>query len=178
MALKLARIEGDRFNVPIVLEIESQFIEGVRSEELRWVLDAPFQRGSVWTLRQKRAWIETLIRGLPLPAIFVNRFAYRRTAKAHPIYGCRDVVIDGKQRIEATRDFLLGKFKVQGERFADQTDVWKRTFTMYPVCPVIYSYFDTLRECAELYVKLLTAGTAHTPAEIQRARKYLQTVED
>ncbi len=55
-------------------------------------LDAPFQRGSIWTLAQKVAWIESLAICLPVPPIFIN--STERNEEVDWL------VIDGKQRLE------------------------------------------------------------------------------
>jgi len=61
-------------------------------------LDAPYQRGSVWTTDQRRNLMRSFLLGLPVPAILLND-----RANANP--QARDVqpyaVIDGKQRIES-----------------------------------------------------------------------------
>ena len=173
MALEIKRIHGDRWSSPIVVMVKSRFLEP-KDPDLVWCVDPPFQRGSVWTLRQKRAWIESLLTNYPLPAIFINSFGMKPGSPAHPVYGIKDIVIDGQQRIRAIADFLQDKFQVRGEYYSDQDEVFKRVFDLDPVCPIINTYFKTMKECAELYVKLLTAGTAHTSDEIQNARKYLQ----
>jgi hypothetical protein len=178
MALEMIRIGGDRAACPIVLNVETHMLRADRDPALEWVLDPPFQRGPVWTLRQKRAWIESLMGGLPLPAIFINQFGLRPGSKPHPVYGVRDIVIDGQQRIRAIMGFLQDKFQVRGEYYSQQSQTFKRVFRMDPVCPFIYSKFATMRECAELYVRLLTAGTAHTPAEIGKAQRFLRRCED
>ena len=134
--------------------------------EGRLVVDPPFQRGSVWSLTQKQAWIESMLNDLPLPAIFINRFPF-----GHPTWGFDDILIDGRQRIEAIYEFMQDKFSVRGELWSAQGEPFKRGFRMTIACPVIYSSFEKESECAEIYVQLLTAGTAHTAEEIEKARK-------
>lgn len=142
----------------------------VLDAEVSWVLDPPFQRGSVWTPPQKVAWIETLLSGLGIPAIIVNRFP-----DEHPVYGFREVVIDGQQRLRATAEFLRDEFRVRGELWSEQSSMFRRAFVMtQSICSVVYCSFRTDLECAELYLKLLQAGTAHTEAELDKAREYVK----
>lgn len=144
----------------------------VSNTDVRWVLDPPFQRGSVWTEVQKQAWIESILMDIGLPSIFVNRFP-----RKHPIYGYRDVVIDGQQRLRATAEFMQDKFRVRGELWSEQDLPFQRGFRMsMGVTSVVYCAFETERECVELYLKLLKAGTAHTTAEIKKAEDYLKKV--
>lgn len=170
MKLELQRIGNDRAAIHLRWLAERSKLPF--EDEQHLVLDPAFQRGAVWTLRQKQAWIESILADLPLPAIFINRFG--TIGGGHPKYGFRDIVIDGQQRIRATAEFLAGEFDVRGERFPDQDKVFQRVFKMNVVCPVIYTSFDTEVECAELYLKLLTAGTAHTDEELDKARAFIK----
>ena len=76
-------------------------------------LDAPYQRGSVWTLDQRRALIQSLYMGLPVGAVIVAKLPFR---DGSPI---AYRVVDGKQRIEAVRAFAAGGFDVPGWWFRD-----------------------------------------------------------
>lgn len=170
MALELERVGTQRSQ-------ELVFFVAKRAEETPekggLVLDPAFQRGSVWATAQKQAWIESLLSDVPLPAFFLNRFP-----SSHPTYRFGDVVIDGQQRIRATLGFTKDEFKVRGEFWSEQTDEFKRRFTMGgPVCPVVYTAFEDEADCVRLYLKLLTAGTAHTTAEIGAAQVYLKKLE-
>lgn len=173
MALALDRIGNERTTRQLVWLAERCALPSDDSDHL--VIDAPFQRGAVWTLAQKRAWIESILADLPLPAIFVNHFGTSMTP--HPVWGHKDVVIDGQQRLRATMGFLNDEFDVRGEVWSKQPAGFRRVFRMNVVVPVISTSYDTERECVELYLKLLTAGTAHTPEEIKKARAFLRTVK-
>lgn len=154
-----------------ILKAEANSKDPGRAEP--WVLNPPFQRGSVWTPEQKVAWIETLLRGSGLPSIFINRFPTE-----HPVYGWREIVIDGQQRLRATAEFMTDKFRVRGELYGEQSLPFKRNWTMGgTVCSVVLCNYKTDRECAELYLKLLSAGTAHTTAEIEKAQRYIKECE-
>lgn len=175
MALEFERIGTQTYQQPMGMIVDSFVLreEDFDGEDRRWVLNPPFQRSAVWKSKQKVAWIETLLRGLGIPAIIVNRFP-----DEHPVYGFREVVIDGQQRLRATAEFMSDKFRVRGELWSEQTDVFQRGFIMsQSICSVVYCAFRTDRECAELYLKLLTAGTAHTTKEIERARDYIEACE-
>lgn len=170
MSLVLDRIGNERHAVHLQWLAERSLLPP--SDEQLLVLDPPFQRGQVWSDKQKEAWIESILLDLPLPAMFINRFGTRET---HPKYGHRDVVIDGQQRLRATGSFLRDGFRVRGELWSEQSEEFKRLFKMNVVVPVIYMSYDSEVQCAELYLKLLTAGTAHTPEEIKKAKNFLRT---
>lgn len=167
MALRFERIGTESHQQPMAM-----IAKNVMGEDPAWIVDPPFQRGSVWTARQKTAWIDTLLRGLGIPAIIINRFP-----KEHPVYGYKEVVIDGQQRLRATAGFMEDQFKVRGERWSEQSRAFQRSFYMtQSICSVVYCGFKTDRECAELYLKLLQAGTSHTSSELAKARRYLKKV--
>ena len=177
MTLKSERIGAERYAQPMGMIVETNILgKGVDLGYEGWCLTPKFQRGSVWTLKQKRAWIESILRGVGLPTIFVNRFPLG--AAPHPDYGFQDIVIDGQQRLRATADFMQSKFQVRGEYYKDQPRVFKRCFTMHDgLTPVVYCAYETERECAELYLKLLEAGTAHTSDEIQKAKQFIRSAK-
>lgn len=170
MALEHERIGTQVYQQPMGMLVKYRVIAEGDMASSAWVLDPPFQRGAVWTQEQKVAWIETLLRGLGLPALFINQFP-----EEHPVYACKEVVIDGQQRLRATAEFMQDKFRVRGELWSEQTKLFQRQFChSRSMCNVVMCNFQTLKECAELYLKLLTAGTAHTPAEIEKARKFIK----
>jgi hypothetical protein len=175
MALEIERIGTERYQQPMGMLAQFHVLDRAvgPGDCPKWVLNPSFQRGAVWTKAQKIAWIETILRGLGLPAIIVNRFP-----KEHPTYGWSEVVIDGQQRLRATAEFMQSKFKVRGEYYGQQSMPFQRNWVMASgLSPVVYCAFATERECAELYLKLLTAGTAHTSKEIEKARTFIEECE-
>jgi hypothetical protein len=60
-----------------------------------------FQRGYVWTLPQASRFMESLLLGLPIPAIFLSREPNTQQL----------LVIDGQQRLQSLRFFYDGFFK-------------------------------------------------------------------
>ena len=173
MALEHERIGTQVYQQPFGMLVKYRVLAEGDMAESAFVLDPPFQRGAVWSHDQKVAWIETLLRGLGLPAIFVNQFP-----EEHESYAFKEVVIDGQQRLRATAEFMTDKFRVRGELWSEQSTLFHRQFChTRSMCNVVMCKYDTLKECAELYLKLLTAGTAHTPAEIKKAKDYIKACE-
>lgn len=76
-------------------------------------LNAPYQRGSVWTVDQQRNLIKSLLMGLPIGSIITSDLPFQ----AGNPYSYR--VVDGKQRIEAIRAFIDGTLAVPSEWFGD-----------------------------------------------------------
>jgi len=169
MALEIARHVGELSNRTIgwvVMEREGR-CSSCKTDRL--VIDPPYQRGSVWTVPQQQAWIETILDNLPRPPIFVNQ---RDWVKLDHTYMDGTVVIDGRQRLEATFGFLADEFPVRGEYWSEQSETFHNKFMLLPF-PTVLCHFETERECAELYVRLLRTGTAHSEEEIAKAEELL-----
>jgi len=60
-----------------------------------------FQRGYVWTLPQASRFVESLLLGLPVPAIFLSREPQSQKL----------MVIDGQQRLQSLKKFYDGLFR-------------------------------------------------------------------
>lgn len=82
----------------------NDFLEWYTRDEL--VLSPKFQRRSVWSQKAKSYFIDTIIRGLPLPKIFMQQEVDLETRKT-----VRQIV-DGQQRIRAILSFIEDGFKI------------------------------------------------------------------
>lgn len=167
MTLDINRRRSAKHELTLFYLAEQTRLPGIE----RLVLDPPFQRGSVWTVDQQVAWIESILEDLPLPTFFINRVDTYEASNMKP-----DVVIDGRQRLEATLAFMDGRLIVRGESYLDQPDNIKRKLRTVSV-NVRYSDFKTEAECVALYLTLLKAGTAHTKHEIEKAQDYLASLK-
>ena len=70
------------------------------------MLSPEFQRRRVWNLRAKSYLIDTIVRGMPIPQVFIRQIVHpsaRRTVRE---------VVDGQQRLSAIIEFIDGKFTV------------------------------------------------------------------
>jgi len=63
-------------------------------------LRPPFQRGSVWNKKAKSFFIDTLVRGFPVPLIFLQDDTDPKT------YEPRRIVVDGQQRLRTALAFI------------------------------------------------------------------------
>jgi len=94
-----------------VYELKRQYDKG------RIQLSPAYQRGNVWTQKQKSELIESILMGIPLPIMYFFQ----------DDNGIKQVV-DGKQRLSALFDFMVDKFTLselsimeglKGKRFKD-----------------------------------------------------------
>lgn len=67
-------------------------------------LDPPWQRGDVWGLRKKRALIDSVMLGIPLPSLI---FHLQKSPTGQSI-----TVIDGKQRLTALHQFYDNQWRL------------------------------------------------------------------
>jgi len=81
----------------------AQFIEWNDKKQL--TLNPNFQRRSVWTLDGKSYLVDTLLRGLPMPKVYMRTTIDVSTQRA-----VRDIV-DGQQRMRAILDFAKGELR-------------------------------------------------------------------
>lgn len=80
----------------------SWFLDLERNGQLD--LDPSYQRRSVWSPKDRRFFLDTILRGYPSPAIYLHK-----TVKdGHPIYA----VVDGKQRLETIFRFVKNKIRI------------------------------------------------------------------
>lgn len=75
-------------------------------------LDPPYQRKSVWTLREKRRFLDTVLHNYPSPAIFLHRSLDN---EGNPTYH----VVDGKQRLTTILEFADNKLRLPAD-FGDE----------------------------------------------------------
>lgn len=68
-------------------------------------LDPPYQRKSVWSLREKQRFLDTILRNYPSPAIFLH-LTYDNDGNA--TYH----VVDGKQRLSTILGFVDGRIRI------------------------------------------------------------------
>ena len=74
-------------------------------------LDPPYQRRSVWTLKDKQFFLDTIFRNYPSPAIFLHKTVDDAGQATYH-------VVDGKQRTQTILDFVADKVKI-GKDYGD-----------------------------------------------------------
>lgn len=88
--------------VSSVLDYNLSSLTGlVRTDQID--LSPAYQRRNRWQDDRKSKLIESFLMNVPVPPIFLNEDEYGRYS-----------VIDGKQRLTAIHDFLLGRLKLEG----------------------------------------------------------------
>lgn len=151
-------------------------------------LDAPYQRGQVWTTGQQMMLIHSILSGTPIPAIIINHRPREQWFAADGTQLPVDAVIDGKQRLTAVHTWLSGDLAVPASWFpADEVEdtedtgdgpyvrYWglsvrmQRFFTFSAHVPVAEGTVATVAEEAAIYLRVNGSGTAQTQDDMDRA---------
>lgn len=85
------------------------FLDAWRSEPRTLVLRPGFQRNIVWNDDQRSYLVDSILRGLPVPELYLQK-------STSPDGAQQIVVVDGQQRISTCIDFALGKFPLNTNR--------------------------------------------------------------
>lgn len=110
----------------------SDFLDWKREDRL--ILSPDFQRGSVWKPQAKTFLIDTILRRLPMPKIYLRTRIDVVTKRS-----IREVV-DGQQRLRAILDFAEDGFKLsnrselfEGKKYSTLSEEEKETFLSYAI---------------------------------------------
>lgn len=146
------------------------FIRPDEDEAPLFDLTAPYQRGSVWTLDQRRALIKSLVMGLPIGSVITSKIPYQRAGASYR-------VIDGKQRIETVRAFERGDFTVPGWWFRSTECEHRAGEVAYPGLTVVgQRHFDN-QMMGELLFDAITEWT-HAPGTERGWRTRTRTADE
>ena len=89
-----------------------------------------YQRGAVWSLIQKKKLIDSVMRGYPLPLIYLHHIKKNVAGMQR-----EDLeIIDGQQRINALYEFAEGAYKLLDPRL-DEREAKFPTFIRVQECP-------------------------------------------
>lgn len=131
----------------------NDFLSWSRAERLE--LSAKFQRRAVWQRTAKSYLIDTLVRGLPIPHVYI-----RERIDPDSLDTVREIV-DGQQRIRTILGFIQGEVTIlprhnedyAGMKFSELTEVDRRAILAYPV-PVAVLLSASDAEVIEVFSRL------------------------
>jgi hypothetical protein len=131
-------------------------------------LSPDYQRAHVWTLKQKRAYIEyCLMGGEVAKSLTFNCPGWQYAA----VEGDMEL-IDGKQRLQAVIDFLCDRVTIfGGYSFSQMTGHMRghKAGFKFRVCSL-----RTRAEVLQLYLNINAGGTPHTQKELNKVRALLK----
>jgi Protein of unknown function DUF262 len=141
-------------------------------------VDNSFQRRTVWVLKNKIRLIETILKGFPMPEI------YLWAGLADPESGATNFsIVDGQQRLSAIRDFIAGAYKLDGKVLDEEPanpSYKDKTFDQLSKeeKQSIWSYNITTRmipntinkeEIVEIFLRLNETDKSLNPQELRNA---------
>ena len=138
------------------------------SEAGRLELRPPFQRRGVWSEPARIMLMDTILRDIPMPKIFLAN-----TIRDGSTYR---VVIDGQQRITAILNFLRGRFSLKdpytgaekGKTFSELTEETQRRFLRYQI-DFNEAQEPTDDEVREVYARVNKYTVPLTKQELRKA---------
>ena len=134
-------------------------------------LDPPFQRRSVWSPAYRRYYVETVLRDLPSPSIYLQ-------VEQRPDLPTLYHVIDGKQRLESLLGFARNEFHLgqtmageglSGDYYSDLSPDLKVTFAEY-VLNVENISSASEAELIDAFDRLNRNVARLTPQELRHAK--------
>lgn len=133
-------------------------------------LNPDFQRGSVWVPAARVYLIDTILRGLPVPKIYL-----RTTIDTDTQASVRDVV-DGQQRLKAILDFAADGYRLtsrakefDGLTYSTLSAEQKTQFLEYPLA-VEQLLNATENDVLEVFARLNSYNVTLNPAEKRHAK--------
>jgi Protein of unknown function DUF262 len=134
------------------------------------VLNPDFQRRAVWTTSAKILLVDTILRQLPIPKVYIRTRIEVRTKTA-----MREVV-DGQQRLRAIIEFADNKFALSkrareyaGLHYSDLPEEDQGRFLAYPIAvDQLVNATDT--QVLEVFARLNSYAVTLNPAELRHAK--------
>lgn len=154
-------------------------------------LNPPYQRGDVWTPQQRVNLMKSILMGIPIAALVINKrgdnAAWEKASgpvqASEPYYAC----IDGKQRLTTALMWLRSELAIPrwwledrcldpDQRadevyYEDLTPQGQRYFKNVAILPVAEAKLRDIAEEAEVYDLINSAGTAHSEGDLIIARQ-------
>lgn len=151
------------------------FVETIKRyiEQYGLNLDPDYQRGYVWTDKNKSSYIENMIRGVTTGRdIYLNCPGWMNDFRG-PME-----VVDGKQRIHAISQFMNDMVHI----FPDKANPFGYTLsqftgnlpdeTAYVIIHI--ANLSNRKDVLQWYIDLNTGGTVHSDGEIERVKRLLE----
>ena len=131
-----------------------------------------YQRELKWTLEQKQNLIKSILYGNPIgDFLFKKEYGIDEKGNQNTLQ-VNWFVIDGQQRINAIREFVLNQFTIDNKYFKD-LNFWDARKFLESQVKVISLMDITLEEEIEIYLNRNCGGTMHTKEELDKARSFL-----
>ena len=130
-------------------------------------MNPDFQRAHVWSSTQQTAYVEYILKGgASGKDIYFNNYDYTDST-------AQSVVVDGKQRLTAVREFMAGRLPIFDGHFVSDFD--DSVFRIHVArFHFIVNNLPTKALVLQWYLELNTGGVLHTSEELDRVREMLR----
>jgi hypothetical protein len=129
-------------------------------------MDPDYQRGLVWTLKDKQELIESIFQDVDIGK-FV--FAHLPFKSKSPTYE----IIDGKQRLNALIEYYEGRFEWRGKLYRDLYPGDQSHIDTYPISYAELSERSTRAEILDCFIRLNTSGKPQDPKHLEAVKALL-----
>ena len=132
-------------------------------------LEPSYQRRSVWSIRERQYFLDTILRDRPSPQIFIHKVIDKR---GHSTYH----VVDGKQRLETIIMFKNNEIRI-GRKFGN-SDIDNKKFEELDVAQreqfwnykIVIEYIDVLDNINDVFDRLNRFSKNLKPQELRHAK--------
>jgi uncharacterized protein with ParB-like and HNH nuclease domain len=147
-----------------------ELYEWYRRKEL--VLSPKFQRRSVWEYKAKSYLIDSILRGWPIPRIYIRE-------KTNLDFTAKKEIVDGQQRLRAIFDFLEDGFRISKVHnidypdmlYSDLPDVIKADFLKYTISSLLLVDLPD-SEILNMFARLNTYSVRLNPQELLNSQYF------
>lgn len=133
----------------------SELVEWVRQDKIN--LQPPYQRNFIWTPKDQKLLIDSIMRGYPLP----NFFIYKRKDGKYDM-------VDGQQRATTICKYIKNEFKDSSKHCFSEID--QDSFLSYKLNITEISNIETGESLEEFYSLVNKRGIHLNPAEVNKAQ--------
>jgi hypothetical protein len=134
-------------------------------------LDPPYQRGHVWSMEQRIAYVEYILADGPSSReLKFNCPGFDTKVKAGPME-----LVDGKQRLTSVLMFMNNELPAYGhllKEYEDKPSWHAQSFKVH------VNNLSTRKEVLIWYLQLNAGGVVHTKEEIDKVRNMLNEEEE
>jgi len=131
-------------------------------------LSPDYQRGDEWNIEDQQAFIKSIFKGYEIGRVVIREI--------HTL-DCIGEVVDGKQRITAIRDFIEGKFSIQGFYYEDLDEDDNRMFMDSKLSLGFIREDVPYKDILGIFIEINSRGRVVSKEHIEKVRSQLEDLK-